>query len=169
MGSSAACFLSPGMDPNTIHVGDDIAQPVWSADGSRLAFIDSAPSLYVLNIADWSIAIVPGLTAFEHPALSPDGETIAFECMIDAGNRDICAVHADGTGFVRLTSDPGVASGPRFSVDGSKIGFASPDWVVINADGTGITTAAPGDFAVPAGTRMRVRPTTHGWLQWRWP
>ena len=128
---------------------------MWSADGSRLAFSDSA-SLYVLNLADWSIVIVPGLNAFEHPALSPDGDTIAFECMIDAGNRDICAVHADGTGFVRLTSDPGLASDPRFSVDGSKIGFANPDWVVINADGTGITTAAPGDFAVPAARTVYV-------------
>ena len=145
-------FLVAGDGSHSIHVGDGIVRPVWSADGSRLAF-DGGASLYVLNLADWSIARVPGLNAFEDPALSPDGETIAFECMIDAGNRDICAVDADGTGFIRLTSDPGLASGPRFSVDRSKIGFANPDWVVINADGTGITTAAPGDFAVPAGTR----------------
>ena len=90
--------------------------------------------------------------------------------MIDAGNRDICAVHADGTGFVRLTSDPGLASGPRFSVDGSKIGFANPDWVVINADGTGIIAAAPGDFAVPAGTRtVWVQPHMRGGCNARWP
>ena len=119
-------FLVAGDGSNTIHVGDDIAQPVWSADGSRLAFIDSAPSLYVLNLADWSIAIVPGLNAFEHPALSPDGETIAFECMIDAGNRDICAVHADGTGFVRLTSDPGLASLPASRSMGRRSALLTP-------------------------------------------
>jgi PKD repeat protein len=156
-GALCGVFLVAGDGSNSIHVGDGIVQPVWSADGSHLAFIGdpqySEPSLYLLNLTDWSIAQVPGLNAFEHPALSPDGKTIAFECMIDAGNRDICAVRADGTGFVRLTSDPGFASTPRFSVDGSKIGFANPDWVVINADGTGITTAASGDFAVPAGTR----------------
>ena len=138
MGSGAARFFVAGDGSHSIEFassnGYRIGRPVWSADGSRLAFSDSGASLYVLNLADWSIVTVPGLNAFEHPALSPDGDTIAFECMIDADNRDICAVHADGTGFVRLTSDPGLASDPRFSADGSKIGFANPDWVVINAD-----------------------------------
>ena len=153
-------FVVAGDGSDSTYVGDGI-EPGWSNDGSRLAFVGnrrvSEPSLSVLNLADWSVARLPGLNArtgyIGYPAWSPDGETIAFECEIDAGNRDICAVHTDGTGFVRLTSDPGWASLPRFSVDGSKIGFANPDWVVINADGTGIITAAPGDFAVPAGTR----------------
>ena len=118
----------------------------------------SQPSIFVLNLADWSFAEVPGLTQsigfVGHPAWSPDGETIAFECEIDPGNRDLCAIRANGTGLVRLTSDLASASLPRFSVDGSKIRFANPDWVVINADGTGITTATPGDFASPAGTRF---------------
>ena len=121
----------------------------------------------MLNLADWSIAEVPGLTQsigyVGHPAWSPDGETIAFECVIDPGNLDLCAIRANGTGFVRLTSDLASASLPRFSVDGSKIRFANPDWVVIYADGTGITTATPDDFASPAGTRfVYVGPSSGG-------
>ena len=83
--------------------------------------------------------------------------------MIDAGNRDICAIRANGTGFMRLTSDPGSASCPRFSVDGSKIGFGNPDWVVINADGTGITAATPGDFAVAGRNAERLRRSAMWW------
>ena len=150
-------YLVAGDASNGAYVGEGI-EPAWSADGSRIAFVGSDQlSIFVLNLADWSGGEVPGLTQsigfVGHPAWSPDGETIAFECEIDAGNRDICAISANGTGLVRLTSDPASASWPRFSVDGSKIGFGNPDWVVINADGTGITAATPGDFASPAGTR----------------
>ncbi len=149
------------MHPTVTYFGDVGAgiEPAWSADGSRIAFVGSGQaSIVVLNLADWSVAEVPGLTQsigfVGHPAWSPDGETIAFECEIDPGNRDLCAIRANGTGLVRLTSDLASASLPRFSVDGSKIRFANPDWVVIYADGTGITTATPDDFASPAGTRF---------------
>jgi len=47
--------------------GDGIGRPVWSAGRIGLAFIDSEPSLYVLNLADWSIARVPGLNALNIP------------------------------------------------------------------------------------------------------
>jgi PKD repeat protein len=151
-------YLVAGDASHGTYVGAGI-EPAWSADGSWIAFVGSGqPSIVVLNLADWSVAEVPGLTQsigfVGHPAWSPDGETIAFECEIDPGNRDICASRANGTGLVRLTSDLASASVPRFSVDGSKIGFANPDWAVINADGTGITTATPDDFASPAGTRF---------------
>ena len=38
---------------------------------------------------------------------------------------------------------------------GRRLALANPDWVVINADGKGIISAAPGDFAVPAGNANR--------------
>jgi PKD repeat protein len=154
-------LLVAGDGSSSTYVGDGV-EPGWSADGSRLAFVGdrhvSEPSLFVMNLADGTVAKLPALDSsiafVGYPAWSPNGETLAFECEIDAGNRDICAIHTDGTGLVRLTSDPGWASIPRFSVDGSKIGFSnSGPWVVINADGSGITAAAPGDFAVPPGTR----------------
>ena len=73
------------------YVGAGI-EPAWSADGSRIAFVGPGQaSIVVLNLADWSVAEVPGLTQsigfVGHPAWSPDGETIAFECVIDPGNR----------------------------------------------------------------------------------
>ena len=151
-------YLSLGMHPTllTSAMASNLRGPRMDR-GLRLLDPASA-SIVVLNLADWSFAEVPGLTQsigfVGHPAWSPDGETIAFECEIDPGNRDLCAIRANGTGLVRLTSDLASASLPRFSVDGSKIRFANPDWVVIYADGTGITTATPDDFASPAGTRF---------------
>jgi Tol biopolymer transport system component len=40
------------------------------------------------------------------PTWSPDGSRIAFSCVVESPNRDICAINADGTEFVRLTSAP---------------------------------------------------------------
>jgi PKD repeat protein len=78
-----------------------------------------------------------------------DGSRVAF---VDYGQPSISMLN--GTGFVRLTSDPGGASAPVFSVDGSKIGFGTADaWLVIKADGSGIAAASRGDFAWPAGAR----------------
>lgn len=50
------------------------------------------------------------------PAVS--AERIAF-----AYANDLWTARPDGTGVARLTSHPGVESGPRFSPDGSLIAF----------------------------------------------
>src|SRR6266508_2254264 len=84
------------------------------------------------------------------PAWSPDGAQIAFDCEVESGNRDICAVKADGTGLVRLTSDPAVDSGPAWSPDGSKLAFSSArsteqsELYLMNPDGSGVTPVGGG-------------------------
>jgi PKD repeat protein len=87
------------------------------------------------------------------PTWSPDSARIAFDCVIDVGNFDICAVNC---GWVRLRPLDH-QSGARFRsgmvADGTKIAFAtarySPDptgfygldmqLAVMNPDGSGVT------------------------------
>jgi Tol biopolymer transport system component len=83
------------------------------------------------------------------PAWSADGSKIAFSSNRDEPNPSSCgaqcnyeiySMNADGTGRVRLTSDPASDYSPAWSPDGSKIAFnssRSPSGIyVMNADGS---------------------------------
>jgi Tol biopolymer transport system component len=68
---------------------------------------------------------VPGATLVNDLAWSPDGRRIAFQCLVDVGNYDVCTVNRNGSGLVRLTSDPHVEAHPAWSHDGTRIAFAT--------------------------------------------
>jgi Tol biopolymer transport system component len=79
------------------------------------------------------------------PVWSPDGQRIAFTCVVVTGNSDLCIVNRDGTGFVRLTSGAASESDPAWSPDGKRIAFT---WnaeiaLIALADG-GVTTLTDG-------------------------
>jgi Tol biopolymer transport system component/DNA-binding winged helix-turn-helix (wHTH) protein len=58
------------------------------------------------------------------PALSPDGTQLAFTWVGESGdNLDIYVQHIDGTGRVRLTSDPAPEQYVAWSPDGKTIAF----------------------------------------------
>ena len=95
----------------------------WSPDGGRIAFSsdnDGVRELYMMAADGSSPTRVTYNVGFNGQiAWSFDSGRIAFGCEVESGNPDICSINADGTNFVRLTSDPAADSGAAFSpVDG---------------------------------------------------
>ena len=158
--------------PNFTPVYD--SSPVWSPDGTKIAFISNRNylfSLYVMN-ADGSNAqlvtdqvLDPGETSW-----SPDGRKIAFSAgarfTIGMGKPSIAiyVINVDGGGIAKLTPDSGVNGSPAWSPDGKQIAFVSDRdgdgtrkiWMM-NADGsnqrsTGILGGQPAWS--PDGTKI---------------
>jgi chitodextrinase len=82
---------------------------------------------------------------------------------VESGNWDICAINADGTGLVRLTTDPGNDLDPAFARDG-RMAFATrrfgaaPEIAIMDVAGTvsrlGAGVAGWGPTWAPDGTRL---------------
>jgi len=128
----------------TNHESDDLS-PVWSPDGTQIAFAsnrDGDWEIYVMD-ADGShvrqLTDSPGIET--KPSWSPDGSKIAFDS--GAGyNRDIFIMDSDGTNPKLVARADG--GWPAWSPDGTRIAFfgrlaGNPDIYVMNVDGTNMT------------------------------
>lgn len=93
--------------------------PVWSPDGSTLAFAWSTAGgsgLYLANADGSNLRRVVGapFTAGDSGlgiTWAPDGTWLAFEGLDDRYGPQIYAIRADGTGLRRLTDLPGFMTG----------------------------------------------------------
>jgi eukaryotic-like serine/threonine-protein kinase len=120
--------LIPALGGNVIPIASGAADPTWSPDGKRLAFIlmkQAEPESLVTSAVDGSdIHVVlkgDDLYAFlAGPSWSPDGSLLALQRGRGGINRDIWIVPAQGGDPTRLTKDdPGVVSdSPVFEPNG---------------------------------------------------
>jgi TolB protein len=80
-----------------------------------------------LRLATTALETIQPLTDMDDdtaPALSPDGQTIAFMSRRD-GNWEVYLVNVDGSDLQRLTDNPANDGLPTWSPDGRVIAFAS--------------------------------------------
>ena len=110
------------------------ADPVWSPDGTRIAFQRagsctlSCRSIWMMNADGSGATALTGSTsgvADSGPTWSPDGSTIAFASTRSGGVKHIYSVPASGGAATQLTSGADADWAPDWSPDGIGILFVS--------------------------------------------
>jgi hypothetical protein len=149
----------------THNLAADLA-PVWSPDGTRIAFEswrDGNGEIYVMD-SDGShqLNLTKHAAGDFAPSWSPDGHYIAFESLRDA-QMEIYVMKADGSEPARLTFGPGMSVDPHWDVAGSEIIFSrieadtNTDGVVDGNDLAALLSVAwEGGTAHAAGDERRV-------------
>ena len=122
-----------GADPQDLGVG---YSPVWSPDGTRLAFSSSEEGRVEVLVVDVDGTGRRALAVGEDPAWSPDGTRIAFTGAVE-GIDGVFVIDAGGTGERYL----GEGRRPVWSPDGDSIAFSrtvdgGDDIFVMNSDGS---------------------------------
>ncbi|WP_419195274.1 DUF4347 domain-containing protein, partial [Novipirellula herctigrandis] len=151
--SNGVLTLDPLSLGTYTNLTNDVAvegQPVWSPDGSKIAFFSGVTGdrqIYVMNSDGSGVAQLTtdaGVKSHQ-PAWSPDSTKLAVTSDRYVNDEVVIIDASDGTELLRLTNDGGVDHTPAWSPDGTKIAFGSNRtgayeiWVT-NSDGSGIPT-----------------------------
>lgn len=135
----------------TNHPAADLA-PVWSPDGTRIAFEslrDGNSEIYVMDADGSNQVNLTRHEADDHaPSWSPDGSFIAFESVRD-GALELYVMNADGTEAARLTNGLGLSVAPHWDIGGSEIIFSRIE-DDSNGDGVVDLRDLSAFFSVPA-------------------
>jgi Tol biopolymer transport system component len=152
-----------GQNPTNLtdNAGIADAQPAWSPDGGRVAYVrrrpeTARPDLFVMTAAGTGRTRLTKTPALERdPSWSPDGSRIVYASRTTPGAPlRIFVANADGSEPDQLTTQgKGDADrSPAWSPDGTRIAFVSdrdggfPELYVMNADGGGIRRVTTNSF-----------------------
>jgi TolB protein len=118
-------------------------QPVFSPDGSLLAFVRDG-DVFVIGANGSDVRNVTDHPAADaDPAWAPDGRRLAFSSD-RAGSHEIFVTRLGARKAVRLTRS-GANSAPDWSSDGSRIAFVHANEIrLVSASGRNETVVAPG-------------------------
>lgn len=101
---------------------EPIISPVWSPDGSKLAYVSfetKKPVIYVHPLSTGLRYVVANQKGSNSaPGWSTDGRRLAVVLSKD-GRSQIYSVNADGSGLQRVTQSAGIDTEPRYSSDGN--------------------------------------------------
>jgi TolB protein len=124
-------------DRRLLSADRDVIDPVFSPDGTRIAFMAARPAgrfahnrIWVAN-ADGTGArpVTPaGGSNEQNASWSPDGTRIALELApVRPGGRrsDLAIMNADGTGLHRVAATRWWETNPIWSPDGTRLAFTS--------------------------------------------
>jgi Tol biopolymer transport system component len=150
--------------------GSANAEPAWSPDGLRIAFVSDrhgGSDIYVMN-ADGSGIVRRTTTGRNYsPAWSPDGKRIAFSGVRDGDfGIYVMRVDEDWWNVAHVGFDRGWNAYPAWSPDGSRIAFIS-DWnafdfvfdlYVVNADGSDVRLVLKGPLLWADGPSFYFQP-----------
>ncbi len=107
---------------------DDIREPAWSPDGTRLAFTSfragNADIWIVQADGQGLINITADPGADRHPCWSPDGSQLAF-CSNRSGDDEVWVTEIAGKMLVNISRNPAVDWFPAWGSDLTKIAFMS--------------------------------------------
>jgi Tol biopolymer transport system component len=147
-----------GVLPVTNGPGDDL-HPVWSPDGTRIAFTRYLPdfefhtqsAIHVVNADGTGLRRLSpeGVTTDRQASWSSDGTRLAFSSGSTPDDRGVYIMNADGTGRVRLTDQHTWVLYPIWSPDGTRVLFSAWDDVALRLRlwvktlGGGIATQVP--------------------------
>ena len=117
-----------GTERRQLTTGGESMAPVWSPDGSRIAYHgtrDGNLDIFVANAdgtSEQRVTDDPG--ADWSPIWSPDGTRLIFTSD-RSGDDDVWVVSASGGAATNMTNDPAADQVPIWSPDGARIAFVS--------------------------------------------